>query len=73
MVKKIGFEEHFATKEQLDVSSLVIENQCKVKEVAREEPILGRELPFLFRHGCGQHPVCGGLPDGRRQSCGEVH
>ena len=47
-MKKIAFEEHFATKEQLDTCRLVIENKYPVKEVANEEPILDRELPFLY-------------------------
>ena len=47
-MKTITLEEHFSTEEQLDLLRSIVENKYPVPEVAEEENMLDRELPFLY-------------------------
>jgi len=46
-VKKIAIEEHFATEEQIELSTSIIEKKYTVSEVIQQEAVIQRELPFL--------------------------
>ena len=47
-MKKITVEEHFAIQEQFDTVEAIINGKYPFLEVAQEEKMLDRELPFLY-------------------------
>jgi len=47
-MKKIAFEEHFSTEEQLDSFRSILENKYPVSGVAEEEKTLAQEIPFYY-------------------------